>query len=114
VRRPKRKPEPQTAQQVLLTVADAAARIAASPDGKTLFKYLHEKVSARSTFVPGDPYATHLKEGMRVVLAHIQWLAELGRTGPSKVYVNAEEQPIWEQTRDVIDIGEEISNGDVD
>ncbi len=104
--------QPETAAQVLRKVADAAARVAETEDGKVLFRYLHEKVNARSTYVPGDAHGTHLREGMRVLFLHIGFLINSGRSGQADVFTLAEQPPVWEQTRDVLHIEEEVSNGD--
>ena len=106
--------QPQTAEDVLRNVSEAAARIADSEDGKSLLRYLHEKVNARSTYVPGDSHATHLREGMRVLYLHIGYLIKLATSGQTKVYQLAEEPALWEQTRDVMNVREEISDGDSD
>lgn len=104
--------KPQSAEEVLKNAAEAAAKIAETAEGKLLFDYLHQKVSARSTYIPGDSHGTHFREGMRVLLLHIGYLIKVGRSGPTKVFMVAEEKPIWEQTRDVLNVREELSDGD--
>lgn len=108
--RRKHKAKPKTGLSVLQEVAEATASVVATEQGKLLMTYLCEKVNSRSTYVPGDPHATHLKEGMRVLYLHIRYLAELGKTGEVTPVAVAEEQPIWQQTRDITT--EEISGGD--
>lgn len=104
--------KPESAEEVLRAVADAAARLAESDDGKILLRYLREKVAERSTFVPGDPYATHLKEGMRVLYLHICYLAKLGSEGVSKLFTASAPTSIWEQTRDILHVEEELNGTD--
>ncbi len=42
-----------------------------SPDGKKVLKDLEDRFMMRSSIVPGDPYATHAKEGAREVVLYI-------------------------------------------
>lgn len=106
-----KRPKAKSGLGVLQDVSEAAARLADTEDGRKLLTYLHEKVNSRSTYVPGDAYATHLREGMRVLYLHVRYLVELGQSGVSQPFTVSEEPPIWQQTRDITNL-EELSAGD--
>lgn len=46
--------------------------------GEKVLRDLEERFSNRSSFVPGDPYHTSIKEGHREVYLHIQTMMRLG------------------------------------
>lgn len=91
----------ETAVDELLRDAEAAQAVFRTDDGKRLLRYLHKKVGQRSTFVPGDIYATCVREGMRVLYLHLVWLAHLASTDIKARMESIADQPIWEQTREI-------------
>jgi hypothetical protein len=44
----------------------------ATPDGQAVLADLEARFMDRSSIVPGDPYATHAREGAREVVLYIQ------------------------------------------
>jgi len=45
--------------------------------GKEIFEDLEKTFSDRSSIVPGDPYATHAREGSREVVLYIKNMMEV-------------------------------------
>ena len=47
-----------------------------SPEGEYLMGHLAELFEKRSSIVPGDPYATHAREGAREVVLYLRDIIE--------------------------------------
>lgn len=56
----------------------AYQRLFNSPDGEFVLNHLKSIFYDRTSIVPGDPYATHAKEGAREVILYIKQTIELG------------------------------------
>lgn len=68
-----------TAADVLKESEQKAAvlkRWLTGPDAQAALKILREEFSERTSFVPGDPHATHFKEGERHVILFLEDMRE--------------------------------------
>ena len=49
-----------------------------TPDGREILNDLNDQFGNIQAFVPGDPYATHINEGGRMVMLYINQLINEG------------------------------------
>jgi len=72
------KKSPEDVKRELSKLTVDFASCFGTPQGKKVLEHLTEQFEARSSVVPGDSYATHMKEGERYVVLYIKDLITIG------------------------------------